>query len=65
VIATENYYITDQGEQRSQAIGMTSNVLLLLVVFVDRTEDGAEIIHIVSARKVVDYEQSAYEDQFR
>ena len=65
MIATENYYITDQGEQRWQAIGMTSNVVLLLVVFVDRTEDGTENIHIVSARKVVDYEQSAYEDQFR
>jgi uncharacterized DUF497 family protein len=44
---------------------MTSNVVLLLVVFVDRTEDGTENIHIVAARKAVDYEQSAYEDQFR
>lgn len=62
-IAAENYFV--QGEQRLQIIGMTRRLVLLLVVFVDRSESGTEIIHIVSARKGQAYEQSAYEDQFR
>jgi uncharacterized DUF497 family protein len=37
----------------------------VVVVFVDRSEPGAEIIHIISARKAVGYEESIYEGQFR
>lgn len=58
----ENYYMEDTGEQRFQIIGMTRNLMLLLVVFV---EPGADVIRFVSARKAVDYEESIYNDQFR
>jgi uncharacterized protein len=30
-----------------------------------RSEPDAEVIHLTSARKAVDYEESIYEDQFR
>jgi uncharacterized DUF497 family protein len=42
------------GEQRFQIIGMTRNLVLLLVVFV---EPGADVIRLVSARKAVEYEK--------
>lgn len=58
-----NYHFADEGEQRYLAIGMTRSLLLVLVVFVDRSEPAGEIIHIISARKAVAYEQSIYEDQ--
>jgi hypothetical protein len=35
------------------AIGMTCNLVLVVVVFVDRSEPAVEIIHIISARKAV------------
>jgi uncharacterized DUF497 family protein len=50
-------------EMRYQAIGYAGSGLLL-VVHVDRSEENREIIHIISARKVTDYEQAAYSDQF-
>jgi uncharacterized DUF497 family protein len=53
-----------QAPLRNYASVVTLEVLLL-VVFVDRSEPGVEIIHIISARKAVAYEQSTYEDQFR
>jgi uncharacterized DUF497 family protein len=56
--------IADESEQRSHAIGMTGNLVLLLVVFVDRVGESAEIIRIISARKANQYEESIYEDQF-
>ena len=64
-IVTENYFIEDKGEQRYQAIGMSGELVLLLVVFVDRSSPGEEVIHIISARKATAYEESVYEDQFR
>jgi uncharacterized protein len=64
-VAGENYFVDDQGEQRYQVIGMTRKLLLVLVVFVDRSSADSEIIHIISARKAVEYEQDIYEDQFR
>ena len=64
-ISQENYFIEDQGEQRYGIIGLTENVVLLLVVFVDRTEADIAIIRIISARKADDYDRKAYEDQFR
>lgn len=57
--------IEDEHEQRYHAIGMTGSMVLLLVVFVDRSEPDLEIVRIVSARKANDYERSAYQDQFR
>ena len=53
----------DEGEQRYLAIGMTGTLKLLVVAFVDRGGSTVEIIHIISARKAVAYEQSIYEDQ--
>jgi len=64
-VVTENYFIEEAGEQRYQAIGMSGEVVLLLVVFVDRSGPQEEIIHIISARKATAYEESAYQDQFR
>ncbi len=43
---------------------MAGNLVLLLVVFVERVGEGAEIIRIISARKANQYEQSIYEEQF-
>jgi uncharacterized DUF497 family protein len=60
----DNYFVESDGEQRYQVIGMTRNLMLLLVVFVDRQADG-EVIHLISARKAVDYEENIYNDQFR
>lgn len=56
--------IDHQGEHRWHAIGMTGDVVLLLVVFVEHTGTNSEIIRIISARKATQYEQSIYEDQF-
>jgi len=63
IVVQEN--IEDEREQRYHAIGMTGSTVLLLVVFVDRSDPDVEILRIVSARKANDYERSAYQDQFR
>src|SRR4051794_17916741 len=63
-IVTENYFFEEKREQRMQIIGMTKRLLLLLVVFVDRSNADEEVIHIIPARKAQAYEESAYEDQF-
>lgn len=60
-VLAENYFV--RGEQRLEIIGMTNNLILLLVVFVDRSDEDIEIIHIISARKAVAYEESIYTDQ--
>jgi uncharacterized DUF497 family protein len=44
---------------------MTRDLILLLVVFVDRSDPGAEVIRLISARRAVDYEEHIYQDQFR
>jgi hypothetical protein len=62
-IVRENVYAG--GEQRLEAIGMTDSLLLLLVVFVDRSEPDVEIIRIISARKAERYEQTIYTEQAR
>jgi uncharacterized DUF497 family protein len=59
-VTSENYFIEDQGEQRYGMIGLTLNLILVLVVFVDRTEADIETIHIVSARKAEKYEAKIY-----
>src|SRR5712691_11524734 len=64
-VVGDNYFIESKGEQRYQMIGMTRKLVLLLVVFVDRTRSGVEVIHLISARKAVDYEETIYNDQFR
>lgn len=62
-IVSENYEA--DGELRRQLIGITESLVLLLVVFVDRSQHGIETFRIISARKANAYEQSAYEDKFR
>ena len=59
-----NQDISDPGEQRWHAIGMSGALTLLLVVFVERSTSEVEIIRIISARKATRYEKSIYEDQF-
>jgi uncharacterized DUF497 family protein len=44
---------------------MTRKLVLVVVAFVDRSAATGEVIHIISARKAVAYEQSIYEDQIR
>jgi uncharacterized DUF497 family protein len=41
----------ERGEMRYHAIGYANAHLLLVVVFVDRSGDDEEIIHIISVRK--------------
>ena len=53
-----------EGEIRYHALGHANAQLLLMVVFVDHSDDGREIIHIISARKAEAYEKSTYSDQF-
>ncbi len=64
-VVGDNYFIESDGEQRHQVIGMTRRLVVLLVVFVDRRQPDFEVIHLISARKAVDYEESIYNDQFR
>jgi len=64
-VAGENYFIESEGEQRYQVIGMTKSLVLLVVVFVDRSDRDVEVIHLISARSTVEYEKSIYQDQFR
>ena len=45
-VAGENYFVESEGEQRYQIIGMTRNLVLLLIVFVDRSDPDAEAIHL-------------------
>jgi uncharacterized protein len=60
-VVAENYLVGD--EQRYQIIGMTKDLVLLLVVFVDRSNPEVEIFHIISARKAVQYEEDIYAAQ--
>jgi hypothetical protein len=51
----------DAGELRLHAIGFADGDVLLLVVFIDRSEDEEqEIVHIISARKATAYEKHLY-----
>lgn len=52
------------GEMRYQAVGFAGAQNLLVVVFAERTQGDQKIAHIISARKAVAYEESAYADQF-
>ena len=52
----------ENGEQRWQTIGMVGGCLLLLVAHTVRLEEkGAEIVLIISARRVSRKERSRYE----
>ena len=56
-VGGDNYFIASAGEQRYQVIGMTRKLVLLLVVFVERQPD-IDVIHLIPARRAVDYEES-------
>jgi uncharacterized DUF497 family protein len=53
------------GEVRYHAIGHTGSGPLVLTVFVDRSDDGRDIVRIISAREANHYEQRTYADQFK
>ena len=44
-------HIADEEEQRHHAIGRARSQVLLLVIFVDRSEPGVEIFRIIPARE--------------
>jgi len=48
-------------EARRQIIGQVSGVLLILVVYTMRNEEGEEVIRIISARKATAAERRRYE----
>lgn len=54
----------EHGELRYHAIGYAGSELLLLVVFVDRSDEEQDVIHIISARRAEEYEQRTYANQF-
>jgi hypothetical protein len=60
-IETANLF--QRREQRFQVIGLTRSLVLLLVVFVDRSNAEVEVIHIISARKGESVEEAIYEEQ--
>jgi uncharacterized DUF497 family protein len=51
-------------ETRYLAIGHAGSGPLLVAVFVDRSDEGREVIRIISAREADQYEHRAYADQF-
>lgn len=57
-IAGDNYFA--EGEQRLYIVGMSRDVALLLVVFVDRSDEQVEEIRIISARKANALEEQIY-----
>jgi uncharacterized DUF497 family protein len=54
-VVLDNYLIAEVGEQRMQAIGVPRELILLVVIFVDRSEN---------ARKATVYQRNTYSDQF-
>ncbi len=59
-VVSENYHYDSDGEPRWQIIGMAENLLLLLVVYVDRSEAEREIIRLIQARKADALETGIY-----
>ena len=61
-VVIENYRLVVEHEQRYQAIGLSRGMLLLAVIFVDRSENEEElVIRLISARKANQYEAFLYE----
>ena len=58
-VVREDYRADD--EQRYQAIGMSRGMVLLLVIFVDRSRGENVRIRLISARKANDYETYLYQ----
>ncbi|HEY1949424.1 MAG TPA: BrnT family toxin [Bryobacteraceae bacterium] len=49
-VVLENYHFADESEQRMQAIGMSRNLLLVVVIFVDRSAGSEIVIHHFSEK---------------
>jgi uncharacterized DUF497 family protein len=52
------------GEMRYHAIGFAKAHLMVLVVYIDLSDDAGEVIHLISARKAESVEEFVYADQF-
>ena len=50
-IVSENYLLAGENEQRYQVIGLSQGMILLAVVFVERSVDSQLVIRLISARK--------------
>lgn len=48
-------------EERLQALGVTQDIVLLLVVHTHHTDDGEEMIRIISAQRATKHERRIYE----
>jgi uncharacterized DUF497 family protein len=59
-VVMENCFVAEDGEQRYQLIGMTTGLVVLLVVYVNRSNRDEEIVRIISARKANAYEERIY-----
>ena len=53
---------TENGERRWQTIGLAGGIVVLLVVHTVRSEQGEEIVRIISARKAVRKERNRYDE---
>ena len=60
-LVLDNYLI--DGEQRMMAVGMAGKVMLIALIFVDRSVPPIDIYHFISARKATAYEQTLYRTQ--
>jgi len=59
----ENYFFAEETEQRYQAVGMTTKLLVLTVVFAERSNSPeSQVIHLINARKADHYEEQLYAD---
>jgi uncharacterized DUF497 family protein len=52
----------DYGEDRWNTIGMTGQLLLVVVSYTFRSEDGDEVTRIISARPAEPHERREYDD---
>jgi uncharacterized DUF497 family protein len=56
-----NYLFPEEGEPRQQVIGLSQDVVLLSVIFVDRSTDNLTRIRLISARKANANEEYLYQ----
>lgn len=53
----------DYGEERWRTIGMTSDLLLVIVAHTFRGEDDSEVIRLISARRAKPHEWRLYDNR--
>ena len=53
-----------EGQQRYHLIGLSGGLILVVVVYVDHSVPGNEVIRLISVRRAVKYEERLYEKQF-